>query len=327
MRIPEICAAKIRGSSKWFFEGYAHDCEIFVIQMAQAVNMEVMMSVLASSPLTYYHEAMECAFRTAEADMPARVLPGGTYGSSAPATIAGSTVTANAEIMGGIVLLQLLRPGMRIEVKDFTFAQNMRTGSPAFANVQTALHGMAFNQMWRWYDFPVAMTTAYPNSKVSDSQLAYEKALIALSAALSGVNLQLMQGAIMGELTYHSAQAIIDDEMVGAIGRLLQGFEVNEETLAMDLIEQVGPIPGEYLSKKHTRKWWRDQSYFGEVADMTTYSEWLKGDKKTVLDHAQEKMRHILATHEVTPLTETQEKDIKRILADATKFYQGKGLI
>ena len=53
--------------------------------------------------------------------------------------------------------------------------------------------------------------------------------------------------------------AIIDDEMVGAIGRLLEGVQVNEETLALDLIEQVGPIPGEYLSKKHTRDWWQKE--------------------------------------------------------------------
>jgi len=327
MRIPEICAAKIRNSSKWLFEGHSNDCEVFVIQMAEALGIDIMESVLASPPLTYYGEAMECAFRLAEAGMPARVLTGPVSGATAPATIAGSVLTANAEIIAGVVILQLIRPGLRVEVKDFTFPQNMKTGAPAFANIGVSLHGVIFNQIWRRYGIPVGMTTAYPNSKVSDSQLGYEKALIALNAALSGVNLQLVQGSVHGELTHHPVQAIIDDDLVGMVGRFIEGVEINEETLALDLIAEVGPIPGEYLSKAHTRKWWRTEQFLPQVADVLTYPEWLRTGKKTCLDYAREKMEEILATHKPTPLSPDQEKDIETILEDARKFYKGKGLM
>jgi hypothetical protein len=135
-----------------------------------------------------------------------------------------------------------MRPGMRIEVKDFTYPQNMRTGSPAFANIGVSLHGVVFSQIWRRYGIPAGMTTAYPSSKIPDFQCGYEKAIIALIAALSGINLQLVQGAIHGELTHHPVQAIIDDDLVGMIGRFLEGVEVSDETIALDLITQVGPI-------------------------------------------------------------------------------------
>jgi trimethylamine--corrinoid protein Co-methyltransferase len=327
MRIPEICAAKIRNSTKWFFEGYSNDCEIFVIQMAQALGIDIMESMLASPPLTYYSEAVECAFRLAEAGMPARVLTGAVCGATAPSTIAGSTATANAEIIAGVTLLQLIRPGIRVEVKDFTYPQNMRTGAPAFANIGVSLHGVVFNQMWRRYGIPTGMTTAYPNSKVPDYQCGYEKALIALISALSGANLQLVQGAIHGELTHHPVQAIMDDDLVGMVGRFMEGVEVTDDTLALDLIAEVGPIPGEYLSKEHTRKWWRKEQFLPQVADIWTYPEWLKKGKKSCLDYAKQRMEEILATHKPTPLTLDQEKDIERILEDARKFYKEKGML
>jgi trimethylamine---corrinoid protein Co-methyltransferase len=327
MKIPEICAAKIRNTSKWFFEGYSNDCEVFVIQMAQAMGIDIMCSALASPPLTYYREAMECAFRSAEAGMPVRVLAGAVSGATAPATIAGCTVTTDAEIIAGIVVLQLIRPGLRIEVQDFTYPQNMRTGAPAFANIAISLHGALFSQIWRRYGVPVGMTTAYPSSKVPDFQCGYEKAIIAMTAGVSGVNLQLVQGAIHGELTHHPIQAIIDDDMVGMVGRFLEGVEVSDDTLALDVIDEVGPIPGEFLSKEHTRKWWQKEQYMPRTADLWTYPEWMKRGRKGCVDYAKERMAEILATHKATPITANQENEIEKILEDARKFYKGRGML
>ena len=160
-----------------------------------------------------------------------------------------------------------------------------------------------------------------------DFQCGYEKALIAMTAALSGVNLQLVQGAIHGELTHHPIQAIIDDDLVGMIGRFVEGVEVNDDTLALDLIAEVGPVPGEFLSKEHTRKWWRKEQYMPQVADSWTYPEWMKRGKKGCVDYAKEKMETILSTHKVTPLTQGQENEIERILEEARKFYKGRGML
>jgi trimethylamine--corrinoid protein Co-methyltransferase len=136
-----------------------------------------------------------------------------------------------------------------------------------------------------------------------------------------------VQGAIHGELTHHPVQAIIDDDLVGMIGRFLEGIEVNDETLALDLINAVGPIPGEYLSKEHTRKWWRKEQFIPQVADTWTYPEWLKRGKKSCVDYAKERLEKILATHKPTPLTTDQEKDIERILEDARRLYRTRGML
>ena len=160
-----------------------------------------------------------------------------------------------------------------------------------------------------------------------DFQCGCEKATIALIAASSGVNSLLLHGSVHGEITHHPIQAILDDDLAAMVGRFVSGVAVNNETLAVDLIMEVGPIPGNYLNTAHTREWWKKEFFMPEVADRLTYPEWLRAGKKSCLDYAREKMEEILATHKPTPLTSGQETEIERILEQARQYYQKRGLI
>ena len=111
------------------------------------------------------------------------------------------------------------------------------------------------------------------------------------------------------------------------IGRFVQGVQVNEATLALDLINEVGPIPGFYLDKAHTRTWWRRERFMPEVTDRLGLPEWMESGKKGALDYAKERMEEILATHKPEPLTTKQEADVARILEEARQYYKGKGLM
>jgi len=328
MAMLESCAAKMRNLTKFHGEGYSHDCEIFTIQMAQAVGMEIYITCLPAPPLTYYGDAIEAGLRAAEAGFPVKVGDGAVYGGTAPATLAGATVTNNAELIAPIVLLQLVKPGTKIIASNFNFPQNMRTGAPIFGAIESSLHTVVFNQMWRWYAVPTAnYSSGCSNSKQIDFQLGYEKAMNALLLALSGGNFAAFHGSISSELTHHPVQAILDDDVAGMIGRFLEGVEVSDETLAVDLINEVGPIPGFYLDRKHTRNWWKKEQFGPKVADRLTYPEWKKTGKKGALDYAKERMQEILATHKPKPLTLGQEEDIERILKEAREYYRKKGLI
>jgi trimethylamine--corrinoid protein Co-methyltransferase len=135
MVMPECMAAKIRSSTKWNAEGFSNDSEIFTIQMAQAVGADMYVPCLPAPPLTYYTDTIEAALRAVEADFPVKVGDGAVYGGTAPATIAGATISNNAELIAPIVLLQCVKPGARILASNFNFPQNMRTGSPAFGQI------------------------------------------------------------------------------------------------------------------------------------------------------------------------------------------------
>jgi len=326
MCIPESVAGKIRKSTKFQLAANAQESDIFAIQMAQAVGIDIMGLLAVSPPLTYYEDQIESTFRAAEAGFPILIASGCIYGGTAPATIAGSTVTTNAELMAGIVLIQLIKPGSKILVQDFTFPQNMRTGAPAFGAIECSIHHIVYNQIWRSYGLPIN-NAIIGSSKQSDFQNGYEESMSCLLDAISGVNVTLLHGGISQELTAHPVQAILDDDIAGMIGRVMEGAEVNEETLAIDLIKEIGPIPGFYLNSEHTRKWWKKEQFIPKVADRSTYPEWLKSGKKSCLDNAKDKMQEILKSHEPAPLSARQDEDIEKILDEARKYYKKKGLM
>ncbi|MDZ7837363.1 MAG: trimethylamine methyltransferase family protein [Actinomycetota bacterium] len=78
--------------------------------------------------------------------------------------------------------------------------------------------------------------------------------------------------------------------MAAMSGRFLEGIQINDETLAIDVINEVGPIPGTYLAQEHTRKWWKKEQFIPQSADNLTYMEWMEEDKKDCLQYAMERM-------------------------------------
>jgi len=328
MGIPEGFAARVRNSTKVLRMGHNQDSDIFTIKIAQAVGMGAMTSCMASAPLTYYSDAIEALYRAIEAGFPVSVMSGGMMGGSAPATIAGSRLTDNAELIGGLIMAQLIKPGAEVQLEHFVFPLNMRSGMPAFGAIECSIHIAMFCQ----YMVKLGIRSACANvgsvsSKRIDFQSGYERAIPAVIAALSGCNSIHLFGAIFGERTFHPVQAILDDDVSGMIGRFLEGAEINDETLALDLIDEVGPIPGYYLDKVHTRKWWKKEHFMPKVADRLSLPEWAQNEKKSAIDYARQKMEEILATHKPVPLTPKQEEDVERILEEARQYYHKKELI
>jgi trimethylamine--corrinoid protein Co-methyltransferase len=263
MKIPEGIAAKIRNSTKINLCCYANDCEAFTVRMVRVLEgMEAFGAGHSAPPLSFSHEMIESFFRYIEADFPIWAGGGPVMGGTTPVTIAGSMVVTNAEMVAYVVFTQLVRPGARVMVHDYALPINMRTGAPNFGAIEAFIHQAIFNQVWRRYGVPsVATSAGLVSSKKIDFQCGYEKAFSSLLAALSGAHVIQFAGGIYGELEAHPVQAILDNDIAGMVGRFLQGAEVSAETLAVDLIEDVGPIPGHYLGKAHTREWWKKEFF------------------------------------------------------------------
>ena len=327
MSMLESLAARVRNSSKCVVVGHSHGSEQFAIQIAQALGIEVIGTCTAAPPLTYFEDALESAFHLAEAGMAVRIVGAPVMGASAPATLAGGLVSNLVEVMAGIVLVQVIRPGTRVMVLDFAMPMNMSTGAPAFGNVAVCIHISAFNQLFRHYGIPTYNADGYPGSKQPDFQSAYEKSFRAIFTAVSGGSSRPLHGGVYGELSHHPLQAVLDDDIAGMVGRYLEGMTVNDETLALDLIEQIGPVPGHFLGQAHTRKWWRAEQYLPHAADSLTYPEWMNQGKKGCVDYARERLEGILQTHKPLALTPAQESDVERILEDARMHYQRLGQI
>jgi len=328
LRLVEGHAAKVRMSTKAQMEGSILDNDIWNIEICKATGQEMMHLCNPAAPLTFYDGTISQVFRYTEADMPFHFASGPVSGATAPATLAGAVVINNADCIAGMVLTQLIKPGHRVWAGSMIMVQNMATGSPAFGSINNAMIESIFNQMWRKYEIPNwCSSMAWTSSKAIDYQAAYEAAMSAITCAMSGASAILVQGGLTGELTAHPVKAILDDDIAGMVKRYLEGVEVSEETLATSLINEVGPIPGHFLSTAHTRKWWKKEQFVPLVADRLTFPDWAEKGAKKAIDHALEKMEAILAEHKVEPLTSQQEQAVEDILKDARKHYRDSGFI
>ena len=328
MILPTSAWSRMKYFSKTARIGSAVDSYIFEIQMAQALNVDIYGAMEATPPLTYTEAASDCGVACAEAGYPVEPGCGGVMGGTHPVTLSGALVAGIAEVMAGVVLIQLVRPGNAIIVNSFDIPQNMRSGSPRFGAIEISLFQAMWNQFWKSrYGIPVMNGGVGPSdSKSIDFQCGYEKASGILLSALSGANVINTVGGLTGELSYHPVQSVLDNDICGMIGRFLRGVQVDHETLAIDLINAVGPIPGFYLNQAHTRQWWKKEQFLPLAADTLSYPEWLRGGKKAALDYARAKSDELLATYRDT-LPQDKHAELDRILQDAAQYYKQKGLL
>ncbi|MBW2366623.1 MAG: trimethylamine methyltransferase family protein [Deltaproteobacteria bacterium] len=328
MRLIESCAAKVRCSSKIQGEGGVMDNDQWIMALTEVVGQDLMAFVNPVSPLTYDKESISRLNFFCDKNALFDITPGPLAGASGPATLAGTLAQCNAEIAAGMLLAQLLRPGVRVYSGHMLMTQDMRSGGPAFSSIGNHLTAAAFAQFWRKQHIPVVSATpAWCSSKTIDYQSGYEMALAATHNAMAGFHSIIYQGGLSQQMTAHPVKAIIDDDAAGMIGRFFAGIQVDEETLAVEVIDKVGPVPGTFLDQAHTRKWWRSAQYLTQVADHTPLDTWLKGDQKTALDHAKERMEQILSSQKPTPLEPGQEQAVEDILKEARAHYRKKGLI
>jgi len=328
MGMLENLASALRYSSKTQVAGNIQDTEIFAIQMAQAVGSDLFPEIEHATPLTIQSGGAEAAFRYAEAAMPFVPALSVNQGATGPATLAGATVLKVAEFMAWIVMTQVHTPGAPMAIHHGISPIDMRTGDKLLGTPARGIGSGMVNQMLRRYGIAIWSNTGFAsNSKKIDYQAGYEKSLGTLLSALSGGHVQMFQGGTSVELMYNPELSVMEDDVAGWIGGVLEGPIFNDETLAIDLINEVGPVPGHYLATAHTRKWWNKEDTFPQVADTESYPMWVTSGRRDMLDRAKEKVQEILETHRPTPLTDSQEQAIEDVLAEARTHYRGKGMI
>lgn len=328
MSCPVSCAQRHRFSTKPSRGAQPTDSFIWETQIAQAVGAQIMGCVEGAAPLSLAEDPCNAAFHYLKAGFPIYIASGSIMGGSHPITIAGASVSHNAELLAIIVLLQCISPGCGIIANNFVSAMNMQTGDLNFGTAAIALHQMAYNQLWHYtYKIPVNNTgSAFSNAKIVDYQLAAEKLPLATASALSGANLIVLHGGVTAELAYNPILAIIDDDIAKTIGRIVEGFSVDDEMIGMDIIKEVG-FSGTFLNAKQTRTLWKTEDYMPKMFDKSSYQEWINSGKKTVLDKAKEKYEEILETYKPVMLTSEQDSEIEKILKEAEDYYKKKGFI
>ena len=247
-----------------------------------------------SSPLKLGAEHADYIMEVAGYGLPLATSTAPSAGATAPVTLAGTLVQQNAEALMGIVLTQLVNPGTPVFYSAVPITMDMRTMSFLMGSIESGLMNAAITQMAHYYRLPCYLTVGTTDSKLPDAQAAHEGATTAMLAALAGGNyIHEAFGMLDGALTVSYAQYIIDNDIVGSCLRTLRGIEINQDTLAYDIIAKVGP-GGNYLSEEHTVRYMRTESFAPKASDRQSYQRWIDAGSKDSWKRAEELAAQIL---------------------------------
>jgi len=267
------------------------------------------------SPLCYEKGMTEASIELGRAGIPVVIYPMPTTGGTGPATLAGTVMVNNAEFLGGLVIQEFASPGAPVVYAAGVGTMDFKTGANTRTPDKSLMH-LGLNQVAHYYDLPSEiLVTSSTAAKVLDTQAGYEQAITILTHTLAAPDIALGMGGLEGARMTSAEALVIDNEIIDYALRFVEGIEVNEDTLAVDIIDKVGP-GGIYLGEKHTVQHFRER-WMSRLSDISSYETWEKQGSRTIDEVAREKVREILATHKVTPIPEDVEKEIGRILKRA----------
>lgn len=248
------------------------------------------------SPLKLDIPAAEVLLTAVEAGIPAALSSAPIAGSTAPLTLAGVLAQVHAEELSGIVLTQTIKSGAPVLYGPVPAAPELRTMNYLGGAIESGLLNAACVKLADFINVPIYSDAGLTESKLPDVQAGYEKAANIMLVAMAGGNyIHHSAGMLESMLTVAFEQFVIDNDINGMALRALQGIEVNEDTLALEVIENVGPA-GNYLTEMHTIKHLRTKEYYRPAtSDRQSREAWSKDGKLDARDRAREIAREILS--------------------------------
>lgn len=270
--------------------------------------------------MTMNQEALQKNMFLAKKGLPQLWIPLNAGGVNSPVTTAGTMASMNAGILLGIVLSQLVHPGAPIAVPGWNGGPyNLKTmvGNYVLADEQGVPTSMG-----KYYGLPVFGLGGSTDSKVLDQQAAFEATISLMTALLHGANIVHDVGFMDSGLQGSMQLMVQCNDWLGFIRAMTRGVTVNDETLALDVIEELGPT-GNYLDHPHTLAHFKEP-YYSKLADKAPYAVWMKKGGTTMEQRAADMVDKILASHTVAPLPEDVQQKLKAIVEREQAWIDSK---
>ena len=269
----------------------------------------VMISLVDSlSPLQYAAEMVDSLMVFAKAGQPLIVHSSCSLGSTGPITIAGSLVISNATTLAGICLAQLINPGTPIVYGLGGSPTEMKTGGYVNASPEDAKHTAIVTALGRYYSIPCRSQGALTESFCLDYQAGMESAMMLTTAALSGANLSLHACGTYGSMLGMSYEKFIaDEDLCGAVKKLMQPVEFTDDAFAMDMIKELG-TSGNYLMEMHTLKRCRSEFFIPDLSIRTIHNKWLEMEPRDITERASGILTKRFAEYEKPEIDSDIEK-------------------
>lgn len=268
----------------------------------------------SNSPLRLDIPMGEGLVAMARAGQPIALTPFTLSGAMSPVTIAGALTQQNAEALALIALAQIVNPGTPVLYGGFTSNVDMRTGSPAFGTPEYAKAQIASGQLARRYGVPFRSSNVTASNAV-DVQAAYESGMSLWSTIMGGVHLiEHAAGWLEGGLTASFEKLVLDAEMLQMMRSFLDPIAVDEGSLAIDTISEVGP-GGHFFGTSHTLARFENAFYEPMLSDWRNFENWSESGARTGTERANAVWKELLRTYEQPPLDPAIDEELEAFVA------------
>jgi trimethylamine--corrinoid protein Co-methyltransferase len=293
----------------------------YAVKMAEVIGSPAEVLTLALSPVSPLtipdHEA-KAIMEIARLGIAFAPLPCPTAGTTAPFSIAGSITQQNAEVLAALVLAELVQPGLPIIYCGRLAMMEPRTGMSVWGGVEMGMASAGTVQIGHRYGLPVNVYGFSTNAHSLDAQNGFERALNAAIPALAGADelsgIGEMEAGVMGSY----AQMVMDNEFAGSVARIRNGFPVDADALAVDVIAAVMGSTRNFLGQKHTINYLKSgEVYITKLAERGSWEGWQTAGRTGMVERAQAEAERILREHRVPPLEAAQESELDAIMAAA----------
>ena len=277
----------------------------------------------AHGPLRWTHLALDIYKNTAGKGIPATVNGEPMAGVSAPVTLAGAAAVGNAEILAGIVVNQLLEPGRPL-IHNLGLAHvfDMKTAIAVTGAPENALLARVGAILGSFYNIP-SCSWVSTESMSNDSQAALEKMCGWVTHLLSGVSAIWGVGQLESEISVSPAAAVIDNEMIEYAKRYVRGFEVSDDSIALDVTREVG-IAGSFLDQMHTALNFRNELYSPPTLFRENRSAWKDKGSLPYQARAEALAEDLMSQDVETGLDDNQTKELRRLADEfASRMQNG----
>jgi trimethylamine--corrinoid protein Co-methyltransferase len=270
--------------------------------------------VNSSSPLRLDAPMLQGIMEFAVHNQVVCITPFTLAGAMAPVTLAGALAEQNAEALAGMVLTQAVNPGAPVIYGGFTSNVDMQSGAPAFGTPEYMRTAMIGGQLARRYGVPYRSSNVCAANAL-DAQAAYESVFSLWGAIQGGVNL-LMHGAGWMEGGLHASlvKFVLDADLLAMVTAKLDPVVVDDDTLAVDAIAEVGP-GGHFFGIAHTQERFRDAFHRPMISDWRNYETWADAGKPEAPARAADLARQYLAEYEPPPMDATVREELAEFVA------------
>jgi trimethylamine---corrinoid protein Co-methyltransferase len=270
------------------------------------------------SPLRFPFDGIDLLYETAKLNIPVPIGPMAQMVVSAPMSLAATAAVENAEILAGVCITQLIRPGMPVCYGGICHAFDMRTTQMIFAGPEQAIFGVAMTQLGKHYGLPVYINVGLTDSKRPDAQAGLEAGVTLALGAAAGADIFGHMGICGVDQAASLDMLVLQHEIIRYVESSLRCLDFSDDGIPLDLIDEVGP-GGTFIDTEHTAARYREELFTPEILDRQFFQAWLDGGAVDAEQRCVELRQRLLREHEMDHIPADLDREFTRLVQAAQR--------